>query len=390
MTTNLLDPSVLVEEETLRDYKAERFFPVRINQAFNDRYRVISKLGYGSASTVWLCRDLLKTNKYVALKVYVNSSKEHRELPVYEHIQALSSDHNGRDRIRRLLDSFEVQGPHGRHICLVHEPLGISFDELRDFTADRVFDEDLIRQTFRPISEGFDFLHREAKVIHTDFQPNNVLIGIQDDSVLDDFAKMANENPALRKEISDRIIYVSQPMPLTKGLPSLSDFSEARFGTCTQSGLIMPNVYRAPEVILDMEWSYAVDIWSFAMTLWDLFQPKKLFSAKGGDGQYSESHHLAQMVAILGNPPLDFLAASKKSARYWDQDGKWIHEVAIPGISLDSCEQRLSGADKKKFLTFMRKMLHWKPEDRSGWQDIFFDEWMVADLIESGEIVRDD
>ncbi|CAD0114711.1 unnamed protein product, partial [Aureobasidium uvarum] len=363
--------SVLVEEETLRDYKAERVFPVKIDQAFNDRYRVISKLGYGSASTVWLCRDLLETNKYVALKVYVNSSKEHRELPVYEHIQALSSDHNGRHRIRRLLDSFEVQGPHGRHICLVHEPLGISFDELRDFTAGRVFDEDLIRQTFRPILEGFDFLHREAKVIHTDFQPNNVLIGIQDNSVLDKFAKMANENPVLRKELSNRIIYVSQPMPLTKGLPSLSDFSEARFGTCTQSGLIMPNVYRAPEVILDMEWSYAVDIWSFAMTL---------FSAKGSDGQYSESHHLAQMVAILGNPPPDFLAASKKSAEYWDQDG----------ISLDSCEQRLSGADKKKFLTFMRKMLRWKPEDRSGWQDIFFDEWMVADLIESGEIVRDD
>lgn len=92
-------------------------------------------------------------------------------------------------------------------------------------------------------------------------------MGIQDNSVLDEFAKMANENPAQRKELSNRIIYVSQPMPLTKGLPSLSDFSEARFGTFTQSGLIMPNVYRAPEVILDMEWSYPVDIWSFAMTV---------------------------------------------------------------------------------------------------------------------------
>lgn len=101
----------------------------------------------------------------------------------------------------------------------------------------------------------------------SDFQPNNVLMGIQDNSVLDEFAKMANENPAQRKELSNRIIYVSQPMPLTKGLPSLSDFSEARFGTFTQSGLIMPNVYRAPEVILDMEWSYPVDIWSFAMTV---------------------------------------------------------------------------------------------------------------------------
>lgn len=90
----------------------------------------------------------------------------------------------------------------------------------------------------------------------SDFQPNNVLIGIQDNSVLDEFAKVATENLASRKELSNRIIYVSQPMPLTKGLPSLTNFSEARFGTFTQRGLIMPNVYRAPEVILDMEWSY--------------------------------------------------------------------------------------------------------------------------------------
>jgi serine/threonine-protein kinase SRPK3 len=165
--TNRLDPSAPVEEETLRDYRAERFLPIKTGDVFKNRYETIGKLGYGSASTVWLCRDLLAFNKYAALKFYVNSSKKHRELAIYEHIQALSSDHDGRHRIRRLLDSFEVQGPHGRHICLVHEPLGISFEGLRDFTADRVFGEDLIRQTFRPILEGFEFLHEEAKVIHT-------------------------------------------------------------------------------------------------------------------------------------------------------------------------------------------------------------------------------
>lgn len=56
--------------------------------------------------------------------------------------------------------------------------------------------------------------------------------------------------------------------------------------------------------------------------LWDLFQPERLFSAKGSDGQYSESHHLAQMVAVLGDPPPEFLAASKESAKYWDQNGE--------------------------------------------------------------------
>jgi serine/threonine-protein kinase SRPK3 len=100
-----------------------------------------------------------------------------------------------------------------------------------------------------------------------DFQPNNVLMGINDSSVLDRFAEMAITNPAPRKELLDRIIYVSQSMPLTKGLPSLTDFSEARFGNSMHTGLIMPNVYRAPEVILGMQWSYPVDIWSFAMTV---------------------------------------------------------------------------------------------------------------------------
>jgi len=161
-----LDPSILVEEETLRDYKAERFYPVRIGQLFKDRYRTIGKLGYGSASTVWLCRDLY-SNKYIALKVYVNSSKLHRELEIYRHIHTLSSDHDGRRCIRILLDSFEVDGPNGRHICLVHEPLGISFDELRTLTAEGMFDEDLVRQTFRHVLTGLEFLHKEAHVIHT-------------------------------------------------------------------------------------------------------------------------------------------------------------------------------------------------------------------------------
>ncbi|GAB7354241.1 hypothetical protein MBLNU459_g4778t2 [Dothideomycetes sp. NU459] len=224
----------------------------------------------------------------------------------------------------------------------------------------------------------------------TDLQPNNLLMGIHDNSALDKFAERAADSPMPRKELSDRVIYVSQPMPLTKGNPSISDLSEARFGQSKYTGLIIPNVYRAPEVILGMDWNYPADIWGFGMTLWDLFQPERLFSARGEDGQYSECHHLAQMVAILGNPPLDFLRTSEKCLQYWDLDGKWTHEVAIPEITLENCEKRLLGEDKEQFLTFMRKMLQWKPEDRSDCQDVFFDEWLLADLIESGEIVRDD
>ena len=146
-----IDPTIPVEEETIRGYKAQHYYPVKIGQVFNDRYRTIGKLGYGSASTVWLCRDLRKQNEYVALKVYTNCSKVHRELPVYKHINALHSEHDGRDNVRKLLQSFEIEGPDGRHICLVHQPLGISLGELRKLTRDGVFGVDLIRQTLRHI-----------------------------------------------------------------------------------------------------------------------------------------------------------------------------------------------------------------------------------------------
>ena len=47
-----------IEEETLPDYQAEKFYPVRLGEIFESRYQVVAKLGYGSVSTVWLCRDL--------------------------------------------------------------------------------------------------------------------------------------------------------------------------------------------------------------------------------------------------------------------------------------------------------------------------------------------
>jgi hypothetical protein len=56
-------------------------------------------------------------------------------------------------------------------------------------------------------------------------------------------------------------------MPLTKGLPLLSDLSEARFGDQDNIDLAMPDVYRAPENVLGTSWSYPVDIWNFAMVV---------------------------------------------------------------------------------------------------------------------------
>lgn len=164
---SIIEPSLLVEEETVRGYKPERYYPARIGEVFHDRYKIIGKLGYGSASTVWLCHDTSKECEYVALKIYINSSKVHRELPIYNHIKGLQSQHGGLHHLRALLDSFEIHGPHGKHICLVHEALGMNLDELRALVPDEMFEPDLVRHTLRDILRALHFLHVEAHIIHT-------------------------------------------------------------------------------------------------------------------------------------------------------------------------------------------------------------------------------
>ena len=162
-----IDSSYLVEEETVSGYNPKHYYPVKIGEVLHERYRIIGKLGFGSASTVWLCRDLQKQHDYVTLKIYINSSKYHRELPIYEEINDLQTTHEGRKYVRKMYDSFELQGPQGRHICLVHQPLGISLGELKELNPDGLFSSELIRQTLRCILMGLQFLHKEVRVIHT-------------------------------------------------------------------------------------------------------------------------------------------------------------------------------------------------------------------------------
>ena len=54
----LLPADVKYEEERLVGYQAHAFYPVRLGEVFNLKYQVVAKLGFGTASTVWLCRDL--------------------------------------------------------------------------------------------------------------------------------------------------------------------------------------------------------------------------------------------------------------------------------------------------------------------------------------------
>jgi serine/threonine-protein kinase SRPK3 len=174
--------------------------------------------------------------------------------------------------------------------------------------------------------------------LRPDVSPNNVLQNVEDDSVLSQMEHDEIEQPIARKILDDRIIYNSRPMPLSKGLPILCDFGEARIGHQKHKGDIMPGIYRAPEVILGMEWDAKVDIWAIGvmvrlisrqieilltiltMQAWNLLEGGNLFFARS-HGLLNDEQHLAEMVSLMGPPPPEFLRRSEKCRLYWDDHG---------------------------------------------------------------------
>lgn len=54
----LLPNDAKYEEERLVGYRARDYYPVRLGEVFKSRYQALAKLGFGTASTAWLCRDL--------------------------------------------------------------------------------------------------------------------------------------------------------------------------------------------------------------------------------------------------------------------------------------------------------------------------------------------
>lgn len=97
------------------------------------------------------------------------------------------------------------------------------------------------------------------------------MLSLEDHNMLADFAKAEAENPSPRKKIDDsRTIYKSRRFrrparDKSYGLPILCDLGDARIGKTQESGpFVQPHIYRAPEIIFEIPWGSAVDIWNMA------------------------------------------------------------------------------------------------------------------------------
>jgi len=167
------------DEDDPRDYKHGGYHPVTPYQVYSARYRVLSKLGAGAFSTVWLCADeknqIEAGPELLAMKVCKSkrsvTEQAMDEIALFERLQeGTTSPH-----VVQLRGHFWHSGPNGRHKCMVFEVMGENL-----LTLVKHFDYDglpipWVQRISRHTLEGLAFVHSRG-VIHTDVKLENVLV----------------------------------------------------------------------------------------------------------------------------------------------------------------------------------------------------------------------
>ncbi|CAM9243495.1 unnamed protein product, partial [Phaeothamnion confervicola] len=213
------------DDEGTDGYKVGGYHPVKVGDIFSKRYVVVKKLGWGHFSTVWMARDDLHPSaasraasgaaagsgagtdgtagaddsggggggeRYVALKV--QKSAEHYTEAARDEIELLETISGNAKSLAelavadggppadadchcvRLVDSFDHDGPHGRHVCMAFEMLGCNLLSVIKRYGYQGIPIPVVKSFARQICQGLDFLHRLCGIIHTDLKPENVLL----------------------------------------------------------------------------------------------------------------------------------------------------------------------------------------------------------------------
>ncbi|PGH16528.1 CMGC/SRPK protein kinase [Helicocarpus griseus UAMH5409] len=410
--TPRLRPSLpTIEEDARPNYDVKKYYPARVGETLSEKYRLISKLGWGGDSTVWLAEDIKRwfwqPNQYLTLKIMNSGVREgksaEKNLKIFQRIDELRSgpsSHPGQAYIRLLKESFKIQGPRGGHICMVFEPLREPLWLLAKHLGGVGLPLAILKPFLKQLLQGLDFLHSHCHVIHTgnqciplltkilDLKSDNFLTGFEDPNILENYVRQQQDHPAPYKLHNSRPIFQSRPDfgPLKKpGVETvkISDFSAAVFGDvdAPHNHDIQPRPFCAPEVLLKAGWSYSADVWNMGVVLWELLANTALLNGRDRHShKYSRAVHLAQMIRLLGPPPISLLEKADKKicSDLFSSQGEFRFPDLIPpeDFSFSNLTPFLQGEEKRLFLAFAKRMLQWDPEYRATARELYGDPWL--------------
>lgn len=365
------------EAEKLPIDDKEGHYIVRPDDLLGDhRYQVIKLLGQGTFGKVVQATDLHAPidrsgrRKEVAVKV-IRAVQKYRDASKIE-IKVLNllreRDPDNVNKCIHLLDVFD----YCNHICIVTELLSLSvFDFLKD-NQYSPFPASHIQSFAKQLLSSVAFLH-DLRLVHTDLKPENILL-------LDASATLVSTKRGPSK--SKKILRCSDIR--------LIDFGSATFEDEYHASVVSTRHYRAPEIILNMSWSFPCDVWSIGCILVEFFTGEALFQT------HENLEHLAMMEAVFGPMPEPFARKASRNRPEWfnknyrldypqsstsRQSRKFVRamrplEAIIPQTSIVNA----------RFKDLLSKLLEWEPHKRITVKDALKHSYFTLKIDDEGTL----
>ena len=301
-----------------------------------NNYNIISQLGKGSYSRVWLAYNI-SDNKYYALKVQNpdDFSDGKDEIKILKKIPA------DEPYINRLVEYFVetrfVNENPTNFICSVYELCAGNLDGLaRKGKYKNGYPEHIVKTIFKQVLLSLNTVHNKLDGYHGDIKPDNILLcGLNNKDAKyikmygkhnfsEIYSKTKKEymlekklkkidtamKSRIRKKIHSALIemmdeneesnYLCDDKYFNNLQIKLTDFGfychkeeffHEPFGT---------RYYMAPEIILMAECSEKVDIWALGCMLFELITGKILFDPHSDEKGSTDYHHLEMIINLCG------------------------------------------------------------------------------------------
>ncbi|GAN04982.1 kinase-like protein [Mucor ambiguus] len=299
------------------------------------RYEILEELGRGSFGQVVKCYDH-KTASTVAVKLIRNKKRFYAQAKT--EVKILSDlvrwDPEDRHHNVKMTDSFYFRN----HLCIACECLSMNLYEFIKINNFQGFHITLIKRFTIQLLRSLSLLSRHG-VIHCDLKPENILL----------------KHP-------------------TKSTIKVIDFGSSCLEHQRVYTYIQSRFYRSPEIILGLDYTMAIDMWSLGCIIAELYTGVPIFPGE------NEQEQLACIMEVLGVPDPELIQLSERRNLFFDRRGEPRVVCNSRGKKRKAGAKNLNQAlrcNDALFLDFIQQCLQWDPAKRLNPERAFQHEWIL-------------